>query len=421
MIDSLFVFEILAILAAGILLIAIAAAIVVVRKRNLHLWLGSYCFGSRSRTAPSIRNAESDARGSSDRPIDVFIAVCDHFEPEWGSAGKQVALNRVHRWCNEYPRLFSQFQDSRGCVPQHTFFFPQDQYAPEYLDLLAELCSAGFGDVDVHLHHDNDTAEALRERLDGFRETLHDRHGLLRRDPISGEIVYGFIHGNWALCNSRPDGRWCGVDNEITVLRETGCYADFTMPSAPTDTQTRTINSIYYALDQPGRRKSHDTGIPAQVGAAPAADGLLMIQGPLMLDWHCRKWGMLPRIENADLHAGRAPTWRRFKLWMQANIHVAGHSDWLFVKLHTHGCKDGNIDMLLGNEMQQFHVELARQAEAGSRFRYYYVTAWQMAELVHQAENGTARPDFNDGDAVTTPILEGSSLGSALNLSAAGR
>jgi hypothetical protein len=51
---------------------------------------------------------------------------------------------------------------------------------------------------------------------------LHQRHGLLRKDPVTGQVLYAFIHGNWALCNSRPDGRWCGVKEEIKILLETG-------------------------------------------------------------------------------------------------------------------------------------------------------------------------------------------------------
>ena len=37
---------------------------------------------------------------------------------------------------------------------------------------------------------------------------------------------FGFIHGNWCLDNSRADGRWCGLNNELILLRELGCYAD---------------------------------------------------------------------------------------------------------------------------------------------------------------------------------------------------
>src|SRR5262249_12605058 len=156
----------------------------------------------------------------------------------------------------------------------------------------------------VHLHHADDTAESLRRTLSEARDMLAGRHGLLARDRRTGEVKYGFVHGNWALCNSHQGGHWCGVNNELDVLRETGCYADFTMPSAPHRAQTRTINSIYYAVDRPGRTKSHDSGTPVGAGRPPA-NSLMMIQGPLVLSWSSRKWGLLPRVENGCLQGNQ--------------------------------------------------------------------------------------------------------------------
>lgn len=375
------------IFSAVFAVVVVSAAVTgwyLLRRKNLDRWAGSYILTSHRRIEP----------GKIDEPLDVFIAVCDHYEPEWNRPSKNVSIERVRRWHQEYPRLFGRFADSSGRPPQHTFFFPADEYAPEYLDLLADLCSQGYGDVDIHLHHDNDTADGLRTTLESFKQILHDRHGLLRRDPISGEIVYGFIHGNWALCNSRPDGRWCGVNDEIPILLETGCYADFTMPSAPVNTQTRTINSIYYAHNCPGRPKSHDCGIRARVGNPPPENNLLMIQGPLVLDWTQRKYGLLPGIENGDLHGRNAPSWKRMQNWLRAGVRVDGRPNWVFVKLHTHGAKDGNIDMWLGDRAQEFHAELATQAAINPNFRYHYVTAWEMANLVHQAEQGSTVPEF---------------------------
>lgn len=356
-----------------------------IRARNMQYWLPAYLFPAKQ---------DKTIKFTKEQPRHIFIAVCDHYEPEWGSPSKSEAIARVDRWCEEYPARFSQFSDSRGQVPQHTFFFPQDQYAPEYLDRLARLCKQGFGDVEIHLHHDNDTAEGLRDKMNEFRTTLFDRHGLLRKDPQTGEILYSFIHGNWALCNSRPDGRWCGVENEIDVLLETGCYADLTMPSAPSDTQTRIINSIYYAKNQPGQCKSHDRGTLARVGQVPDRDSLLMIQGPLGLDWSQRKWGFMPGIENSDLHGGRPATLSRFQHWLAADVHVAGRPDWTFIKLHTHGAKPGNLETLLGTETEAFHAELRREAAQHPEWKYYYVTAWEMAALIHQAEQGKTVPDF---------------------------
>ena len=413
-----------------------AVVAIIVRRKHLDRWLPSYLFGMAScprLNQPEVRTETLEAletdkklltsvsghrtpweRFTHDEPLDVFISVCDHYEPHNARAAQHVADARNDRWCSEYGRLFAQFEDASGRPPQHSFFYPQDEYfVPEYLDQLRDLCEAGFGDVEIHLHHDNDCEEGLREKLESFRETLFHRHGLLRKDPQSGEIVYGFIHGNWALCNSRPDGRWCGVNDELTILRETGCYADFTMPSAPEFTQTRIVNSVYYAASDARQPKSHDRGTAATLGATPPARHLLMVQGPLTLDWQNRTRGIMPRIENGDLLHRRPPTWDRFKQWLRCGVHVAGRPDWCFIKLHTHGCKDGNIDTLLGEQTQQFHRDLAAQARRKTNFRYHYVTAWEMAQLVHQAERGGAVPQLAQADSCV-PSLDSPALHSVL-------
>lgn len=371
---------------------ALATAVfVAIRSKNMGYWLPAYL------VQPQPREKPDDGQ-----PLHIFLAVCDHWEPQLNRAAPDVAMAKVERWAREYPQRYSEFRDSNGRAPQHTFFFPAEEYRPEYIDRIGELCRAGYGDVDIHLHHRNDTAAAFEDKLSVFRQTLYDRHGLLRKDPKTGEIVYGFIHGNWALCNSRPDGDWCGVDQELSVLLKTGCYADFTMPSAPNPTQTRTINSIYYARDIPGQRKSHDSGIMAAVGKNATNDHLLMIQGPLTLDWEDRRSGLFPRIENGDVTAGRAMSMRRMKHWLAAGVHVRGQPNWQFVKLHTHGCNDANMDAWLGDEMLEFHRDLRTMAAQNKRIRYHYVTAWEMAQLVHQAEAGATEPVIGVSSKVIT-------------------
>src|SRR5262249_25668341 len=180
--------------------------------------------------------------------------------------------------------------------------------------------------------------------------------------------------------NSRPDGRCCGVNNELDVLRETGCYADLTMPSYPSPTQTRKVNSLYYAVDDPRRPKSHDRGL--DVGdAAPPDNALLLIQGPLVLDWSRRKGGLTPRVENGCLQGNQAPILDRVEAWLRAGIQVPSRPDWYFVKLHTHGAPEANQRVLLGEAMVEFHRSLARKAEADPRFHFHYVTAREMFNL----------------------------------------
>ena len=253
--------------------------------------------------------------------------------------------------------------------------------------MLSELCRQGYGEVEVHIHHDRDTKANLHRTLTEFCKRLADRHGLLPRDRRTGAVRYGFIHGDWALDNSRPDGQCCGVENELEVLKQTGCYADFTLPSAPSPAQTRTINSIYYARGIPGRNRSHDYGIAAGTAVAPA-DALLLIQGPLGLNWRQRKWGVLPRLENGCLQASQPPDIARLPSWLRARVQVRGRPDWLFVKLHAHGAPEESHPTLLGEPMVRFHDALARFAKLNPAFQYHYVTAREMCNLVHAVEDG---------------------------------
>lgn len=353
-------------------------ALAQIRRRNMHLWLGSYL--------KDLARYRSPGAGEE---VHLLLCIADHYEPKWQGASPSIARSRVDNWVQQYPRLFNNFRDSDGCPPRHTFFYPVDEYEAEYVDQLAGLCSRGFAEVEVHLHHDHDTEANLRKTLTEHARVLFERHGLLSSRKGSAQPAYGFIHGNWALDNSRPDGRWCGVNNELDILRDTGCYADFTLPSAPSNTQTRKINSIYYACDDPQRPKSHDDGDDVGTISIPPRKALMIIQGPLLPSWR-RTRGIVPalKIENGCIQASQPPTAARLDLWLKARVGVPLRPDWYFVKLHTHGATEANQNILLGEPMVKLHEELARRAEKDKRFHFYYVTAREMYNLAKAAEAG---------------------------------
>ena len=348
------------------------------RRRGLDRWLPRYLLETPRRRAPR--------RG---RPVHLLLCIADHYEPCTGGASPEKADARVERWLTGYPRLFGGFRDSDGRPPRHTFFYPMEQYDPRHVEALAELCRAGFGEVEVHLHHDNDTAESLRRQLLLFKKILVKKHGLLGRHRATGAPAYGFVHGNWALNNSGPPGRHCGVNNELDILRETGCYADFTLPSAPEPAQTRMINSIYYAVGDATRCRSHDTGTRVGTAKAPA-NGLMLIQGPLLFDWTHRKRGLLPRVENGCIQGNQPASIGRLPQWLRARVQVPTRPDWFFVKLHTHGAPERNQAVLLGEPMMRFHQALADLARQDANFHFHYVTAREMYNLARAAEAGWA-------------------------------
>ena len=203
----------------------------------------------------------------------------------------------MRTWREKWPEVAARHQDSDGRHPRYTFFYPEEEYRPELLEPLAELARETSADVEVHIHHDGDSAAEFCDRMSRFLERLHDGHGLLRRHE--GRLVFGFIHGNWALDNSRPDGRWCGLNNELTLLNELGCYADFTLPSAPSPCQTGPVNVIYRATDEPDRPRSHRRGVPVVPGA-PATGHLTLIPGPLGLLWDVSR-RLAPRVDTGEI------------------------------------------------------------------------------------------------------------------------
>lgn len=364
----------LACMLAGVAVAAGALAIAVeCRRKHMHLWLGAYARRRRSRAGQG--------------PTHVMFLFVDHFEPQWTRPPYGVEVSRVAQWREGYKALASRHRDADGVHPQHTFFYPEEEYREEHLDAIAALCRDGFGEIEVHLHHDHDTEAGLREKIERFVKRLHDRHGALPVHPGTGRPVFAFIHGNWCLDNSRADGRWCGVNNELQVLRELGCYADFTLPSAPSDTQTRKINSLYYATDDPAAPKSHDDGVDVRVGGTPSGD-LLILQGPLALNWKRRRWGILPRIENGDVRAACPPTDERVDLWVRQRIHVQGRPEWIFIKVHTHGAQERDMPALLGAPVERMFERLEGRYNDGRDFVLHYVSAREMFNIVKAAEAG---------------------------------
>jgi len=67
-------------------------------------------------------------------------------------------------------------------------------------------------------------------------------------------------------------------------------------------------------------------------------------------------------------------------LWVRQRIGVAGRPDWVFVKVHTHGCQERNFDAALDGTL---HEALQRLPH-----KLHYVTAREVFNLVKAAEAG---------------------------------
>jgi hypothetical protein len=341
------------------------------RKKNLHQWLPDYARHLvRRARAPQVRSNRH-----------ILFALCDHYEPLWGRAPDEVGIARVDAWAEQYPKLASQFRDSDGRPPRHGWFFPGEEYRPHFLDQLAKLSRAGFGEVEFHLHHDGDTAHTLAPRITEHLKTFAE-HGHISRDA-HGRYRWAFIHGNWSLANGRPDGKWCGVDDELVMLHELGCYVDLTFPSAPDPCQPNKVNQIYWPTGDLTKRRSYENGERARVGKT-YDDRLLMITGPLAL---ARKRRGI-RLENGALTGNDPPTAERVDSWITQGIHIEGRPEWIFVKVHTHGAIESTAASLLGDGGRTLHSRLADYMQRGDQL--HYVTAREMYNVARAAMDGKA-------------------------------
>jgi glycosyltransferase involved in cell wall biosynthesis len=331
--------------------------------RHAHIWGPGYIRQRSSRITqrpkPLLEN--------------IWVTMADHYEPRWRGVDFKTALSRVELWRSAWPTIAKRcLPDSAGNPPTYTFFFPEEQYDPQLVEPLAQMTRNGIADVEVHIHHDGEGRQNFVDRITTFCKVLHREHGLLRKRH--GTLTFGFIHGSWALDNSRFDGRCCGLKDEIRILKDLGCYADFTMPSGHSSTQARMVNTIYYCKGDPNRRKSYDQGAAVRIGGGIEGD-LLMIPGPLGIRWKDR---LMPRMETGEIAGDNLVTPYRVSRWADLAPRIGGNA---FIKLYTHGAQENNSAVLLRDQLESTFSLLAAEAHRRG-CAIYFVSAWQMYQAI---------------------------------------
>jgi len=345
-------------------------------------WLPNYVWQRLTRRPPSGE-------------VHLIFVLADHFEPGIVPQDRSARPpydeqeRRLENWCREYPPLVDPWRDHEGRPFCHTYFYPAEQYDKGLMARLADHCHAGWGEIEIHLHHGTqqpDTAENTARQLVEFRDTLASRHGCLSSLDNSGSPRYAFVHGNFALANSNQ-GRGCGVESEMQVLADTGCYADLTLPAAAFHAaQTGKINSLYECALPLNRRAPQRRGRDLQRGRRPRVFPLI-VQGPLVLDFAPSGGSRRIGIENGALTAPNPPGLSRLRLWKQAGISVRGRPEWLFIKLHCHGMDPTQKAAVLGAPMRQFLRELVAGAQE-RREILHFVSAREMVNIILAACDG---------------------------------
>lgn len=323
----------------------------------------------------------------------IIFSVANHFEPAWSKSGL-LDLDKQKRNLDSYYKLARKtgeaVRDVDGTKFRHTNFYPAEQYDREILSQMAEMQAEGLGEVEIHLHHGvekPDTPENLRKQLVEFRDILAEEHYCLSR--FDNEVLprYAFVHGNLALANS-CGGRFCGVDEEMRILSETGCYADMTLPSAPDQSQVAITNKIYEC----GLPLSFP--IPHRIGNAVKVNGNLpqlplIFTGPLVFNWSRRIKGVpVPKIDDGALVYNQQMNAKRLKRWQNANITVKGKPEWIFVKLYCHGFFVQDQSECIGEKARKFFSEVVESGEKNGSYRVHFASAREAVNMVFAAIDG---------------------------------
>lgn len=340
----------------------------------------------------------------------IIFTIANHFEPAWSAGGPldhKAQMARLKAYQKLARETGEAVRDTDGTKFRHTNFYPAEQYDPEILDIMAEMQADGLGEVEVHLHHGverPDTEENLRKVLVEFRDTLAERHKCLSVMNGYESPMYAFVHGNLALANS-CGGRNCGVDSEMQILRETGCYADMTLPSAPEQSQVAVMNQIYECALPIDEAAPHRRGIRVAAGGkSPQLP--LIFTGPLVFNWTRTIKGLpIPRIDDGALTANQTMDGARFRRWKNANITVVGRSEWIFVKLYCHGFFTHDQSACIGDEARRFFGELSNESAKSGEYKIHFATAREAFNIATAAIDGFSGDPNKFRDHLLQPIM----------------
>jgi hypothetical protein len=348
-------------LVVTLILIALlypAKGIYTVMKWQAYVWFPSY--------VSSLLNKKQSVP---DEQKHVIFVMVDHYEPGRGEQGSKINES----WLKKFQTIADRHFDSFGNHFRYSWFYPYEERNEQVLISLSKMVFEGYGEVELHWHHPVATSatfpKMLEEAIQWFQQ-----HGALVSCGANPATQFAFIHGNWALDNSQPK---CGVNNELQILFDHGCYADFTFSTIGTPSQPRKINAIYYAADTPDP-KSYDTGIDAEVGKS--FDGRLMIfEGPIAFEF--KSMG----LEYGAVESYAIPNPNRINRWIDTNIHVKGRPEWVFIKVYSHGVQSS--DTILNHHLDLMLQSLQEICKKRG-ISLHYMTAREAYNVVKAAEDG---------------------------------
>ncbi len=336
-----------------------------IKVKCIDRWLFSYLHGLTKFN--TVKN----------KPIDIIFIFVDHFELN----GHE---ERLKSWTDGYPKLAKKHTDNDGRHPCHSFFYALDLMHEHELAAMQPVIEQGFGEFELHWHHAHESEASYIDKLDQAM-AIFNKYGYMRPYRKDQDYCFSFIHGNWSLANSLGED-FCGLDNEIDILKSKGCYADYTFPALFNMAQPPTINNIYYCqnLKNPA---CYFNGRLAQVDQREKDDEFMIFQGPLTINWFDWRHKWHPTIEDGDInYMNTHGDPKRIDAWVRQEIHVEGRPEWQFVKVFCHGGQDHKS--VVSEQTDKLFTHLENTYNDGKKYRLHYASAREAYNIVRAAEAG---------------------------------
>jgi hypothetical protein len=307
----------------------------------------------------------------------IFIMV-DHYEH-----GGPIDLSRGARnndvWCDKFRKISDQNRDDYGNRFRYTWFYPYEHHNEKIMQRLSSMVYEGYGEIEMHWHLTAKSGVSKENYANKLHEAIawYQKFGAMVTVDTPSKTAFAYIAGIWDLDASRPGPKSHGITNQIQTLYDNGCYADFTFSTINTASQPSKVNSIYYVEDNPDLPKSYETGIDAEVGK-PINDKLMIFEGPMSI-----KWNGLMEYGAVEKDPRFSP--KRVPRWIEANIHVHGRPEWVFVKVYSHGAQ--SMKVVLAHDME-WMLECLKDECSRRSIKLHFMSAREAYNIVKAAEDG---------------------------------
>ena len=313
-------------------------------------------------------------------PMHVIFAFVDHWENGYGENGKRLA----NLFYNEYNDMAKKHQDADGISPQHTWFCVYLEKPS--IQVISKCVFNNLGEMEIHIHHGTanddgcDNTPEITQYLNDYINFLQ-KVGACITAELEPKTAFGFIHGMWALDNSRcMDGhrQYCGCNEELNLLISKKCYGDFTFPAWGT-MDPKWKSKICLCMDSP-YPKSYDYYFRelSKFDSPPQNNEFLIFEGPGYI--------------STNIDKNEAPTLARMNSLVNANVHVIGRDDWVFVKVNSHCAQNlddpQGFNNIIGNTADKFYSDIEQVFNDGINYKLHYATSRELYNIAMAAADG---------------------------------